>query len=407
MVCLYIFTYRGGYMRNKKMLVLTVLFFLFTGIMGLLAQDAGYQLDRAKASMDRGEYRYALDQFNSIAQNSYFPREIVKEAAYYIGFCYVKLSDPWSAIRAYESFLDRFDRGSGYDSRFVPDALYVLGRTYEEVRDTARAANCYRRCSDRFPSSEFAMKSRDRLRVLGGGGYDPGHGGDGYVSPDIRDLVDLAKSSPNSYTRDEMLLKAAKKARNGADYKYIIDATNNDYTKGSILDIAAKSSNFSFMSIYDVVRLARSTNNSYNRDEFLLAAARKCARTGSDFKALVDATNNSYTKQQILEIAQDVLGRNGPVFSMMEAEPVAKSAKPAKKTAAKAGSKLDPFENFTMDKAKVERISAFVDAVKNRKNVDESMKKLSKDDSSSEIVKETMKEYSKMKKFDNLHNAEK
>jgi len=159
----------------KRIFVSMVLFLL----MLVVAQQAwaydpygyGYQeLDRAKNYMDRGDYRYAMSLFNDISRRSTYDRSIRKEAAYYIGFCLVKTNDPWGAIRAYESFLDRFDSSS--DSFLIPDAHYVLGRTYEEIYNNDRARYYYRRCIDRFPYNEFAGKSRDRLRIIGHGyGY--------------------------------------------------------------------------------------------------------------------------------------------------------------------------------------------------------------------------------------------
>lgn len=192
----------------------------------LWAQGYGgaYELDRAKNAMNRGEFRWALDQFNFVAGNYNFSADVRREAAYYVGFCCVKMSDPWGAIRAYESFIDRYHNG---DARFVPDALYVLGRTYENVGRPEDAARMYRRCIDRFPyNGEFAAKSRERLSALGydhggdhgGGGHHGGGGYDGGVSYEVSQLIELAKMSNNPYEADQMLLKAARKARCGADY---------------------------------------------------------------------------------------------------------------------------------------------------------------------------------------------
>lgn len=158
---------------KKVLLVCFVLALAFsTQLWAYTPYGYGYQeLDRAKSYMDRGDYRYALDMFYSITQRTSYDRSIRKEAAYYRGFCLVKLNDPWGAIRAYESFLDRY-AGSYSDSFLVPDALYVLGRTYEEVYNNDRARYYYRKCIDRFPYNEFAGKSRDRLHIIGGGwGY--------------------------------------------------------------------------------------------------------------------------------------------------------------------------------------------------------------------------------------------
>lgn len=133
-------------------------------------------LYRAHRYKDDGRYYDARDLFKWIARDAY-DSDIRREACYYVGFCSVKMNDPWQAISDYKWFLDEFDQGyNGYSSKFVPDALYVLGRTYETVHENSDARYYYRKCIDRFPYNEFADKSRDRLRYLGDyQGHDHGH----------------------------------------------------------------------------------------------------------------------------------------------------------------------------------------------------------------------------------------
>ncbi len=124
-------------------------------------------LYRAHRYKDDGRDYDARDLFKRVARDAY-NSDIRREACYYVGFCSVKMNDPWQAIRDYKWFLDEFDRGySSYSNKFVPDALYVLGRTYETVHENSDARYYYRRCIDRFPYNDFADKSRDRLRYLG------------------------------------------------------------------------------------------------------------------------------------------------------------------------------------------------------------------------------------------------
>lgn len=113
----------------------------------------------ARQLMDMGNFPGARNEFIDVSRYAYNESER-REAAYFVGFCSVKMHDPWQAISDLRWFLDRFD--CGY-RQYVPDALYVLGRTYEEIRDIRAAYNCYHGCIDRFPYSEFASKSRDRM----------------------------------------------------------------------------------------------------------------------------------------------------------------------------------------------------------------------------------------------------
>jgi len=255
----------------KRLLTIVVMLLLvFGAVRQVGAYDPygyGYQeLDRAKNYMDRGDYRYAFDLFNDISRRTVYDQSIRKEAAYYIGFCLVKMHDPWGAIRAYETFLDRYDGTS--DTFLIPDAYYVLGRTYEEIYNNDRARHYYRRCIDRFRHSEFADKSRDRLRIIG----------NGYGYP-----------------------------------RY---------------------------------------NVSLNMEEAPVESRAITSRKG---KKTVD------------------------------------------------GRKNDPYLSFSSNKARINRVNTFITAVEKMERVEESMRRLEKDDFSLEIVKKASDAYAKKKKFETLH----
>ncbi len=384
----------------------------------LLVQTAfaGYGIDRAKDAMNRGDFRQAIEQFRMITSDYSSPEYDRREAMYFTGFCYVKLSDPWAAISAYEQFLSRYENSS--DRALVPDALYVLGRTYEDVGRAGQARLLYRRCASKFPGSEFARKCEDRMRVIGvpddyGHGHDHGHGHSNYpggVTPQIADMIELAKMARISYEADEMLMKAARKAQTGADFVAISRAVRNEYTRSEISDILQRSRVFGYMAAFEAVEFARTIGNSYTRDEFLLASARKTARTMADFRMLMDATSNSFTRSQILEIANRVIG--GRTFDIqisasIEAGPEtpAKAEKASvKKEAGKATvSSSDPFAGFSPDHKRIRRVNWFVEAVSAKKNVKEMAQHLSREDMSLDVVKQAMKEYSTMKTFDKLH----
>ena len=393
---------------TRKLSLTLVICLALTGVAFALGS---YELDQAKAAMDRGDFRYAMDQFRYLSQSN-DPR-VAREAAYFTGFCFVKMQDPWNAIRAYEDFLSRYDRYS--DNTLLPDAMYVLGRTYEEVSRYDDARRIYRRCLDRFPYGEFASKCQDRMRVLGGGGYHPPNppypppcSG---ITPEIADMIDLARRAPDSYSADQMLLKAAGRARTGADFSAISKASRNQYTQFQVFETARSSRVFRMMSAYEAVDLAKTTSNSYYRNQFILAYAQKCARTAEDFRILMDGCNDSFTKSQILQIAQGALGSHGPNFSMdiamsVQETGVSKAApKTAKGAKVAAPAKSDPFVNFEMDQKKVQRVSWFLDAVKFKKSIDETSRKLTKSDMGMEVVRQSLKDATTQKKFETLHQT--
>lgn len=391
-------------MMNKRFW--TACFFL---LVAMAVSAAGeYELQGAKAAMERGDFRYARDQFRNVAGNSYFSPRVQREAAYFVGFCCVKLSDPWGAVEAFERFLGRYQSSSS--DWLIPDALYVLGRTYEEVNRIDDARRVYLRCRERYSGSEFASKSADRLRVIGGG-YNPpppppgpGHYG---VTPQIADMIRLAKMDPNSYSADQMLLKAATMARTGPDFVAISRATNNQYTQWQVFSTAMGSRVFQRMTPFDAADLAKTTSNSYYRNQVLLAYAKNVARSAEDFSIITEAATDSFTKSQILAIAREKLGHFQPHYSMEPGRQFADqgpdAAKPAKASVEKAAPS-DPFSgNFQLNQEKVRRVNWFIQAVKTKKQIDATSKQLTKDDMSLDIVRDALKSADQIKAFENLH----
>ncbi|MBF0546969.1 MAG: hypothetical protein HQM08_21185 [Candidatus Riflebacteria bacterium] len=148
----------------KRKLFITVLALVVLSISTASAYNYS-DLQYANSMRDSGNFYGAKDLYQRIANGFFTDNEIQREAAYFIGFCDIKMNNPWSAIDSYRWFLNRFDNGN---FRFVPDALFVLGRTYEDVRDLRNANYYYNECIRRFQYGEFPEKSRDRLRVIGG-----------------------------------------------------------------------------------------------------------------------------------------------------------------------------------------------------------------------------------------------
>jgi len=396
-------------------------------LVALSASAAGeYELQRAKAAMNRGDYRGALMQFRNISSNSYFSSRVQREASYFVGFSCVKLSDPWSAIDAFERFLGRY-QSSGTDW-LIPDALYVLGRTYEGVSRIDDARRVYVRCRDRYSSSEFSGKSMDRLRIIGGGGFNPGpihppHPGPyhppvgGYgITPEVADMIRLAKMDPSSYSADQMLLKAATMARTGPDFIAISRATQNQYTQWQVFSTAMQSRAFRLMTPYEVSDLVKTTNNSYYRNQVLLAYANNVARSAEDFGIIAEAAADSYTKSQILAIAREKLGNMNPHYRVNasvqyadqgpDAVKSAKGKSQTKPVPVEKAAPSDPFgAQFQINQEKVRRVNWFIQAVKSKKQIDVTAKQLTKDDMNLEIVREAIKSAEQTKKFDNLHQS--
>jgi len=131
----------------------------------------GSDLDRAHRTRDRGDFFEARRQYSAIASSYYSDENSRRQASYFVGFCSVRLSESWNAIKDFRRFLQNFDNGN---TTLIPDALFVLGRTYETVNDISQARRSYNECIRRFSYGEFPQKCRERLNYLGYGGYNNG-----------------------------------------------------------------------------------------------------------------------------------------------------------------------------------------------------------------------------------------
>lgn len=156
-----------------------------------------YDLQRANRTRDRGDFFEARRQYSAIARDYYTEQHLRRQAGYFLGFCSVRLNEPYNAISDYRWFLREFDNGN---TTLIPDALYVLGRTYETIDNVRDAKWCYRECIRRFSYGEFPQKSRERLNYLEGG-YDNGgytHGGYGpYYSMEAAPATEAASAAPS------------------------------------------------------------------------------------------------------------------------------------------------------------------------------------------------------------------
>ncbi len=121
-------------------------------------------LVEAHALMNMGYPSDAREKFRYYARNG-AQEEVRREAAYFTGYCSVKLGDLNQGVAEYREFLSQYE--NSWNTALVPDAMYVLGLLFENLKDVARAVEYYRACIARFPGSEFAQKSRERLAVCG------------------------------------------------------------------------------------------------------------------------------------------------------------------------------------------------------------------------------------------------
>lgn len=311
---------------KRHLLLLAV--FICIAVTGAFAQDGAKDLKWAKSLLEHGDYAYAAEKFADIAASHYNSPAVRKEALYYVGYCHVKNSDPWQAIRVFEQFIEKYDNGSSSD--FVPDALYVLGRVYEETGDKRSAIKVYRRCSRAYPRSQFARKSEDRLRQLGGSDntdpFDGDYSGDDnyYPNPDddygndhhhpgnstgisreIRHLLRVAETVNNDFTRDQMLLEGSDRARSGEDFVALANAIKNTFTRGQLLDRVSKNENYNNFSTRSMLDLAALISNSYQRDMFLVsfgsAMANRDYVSNYELVEVSAAMNNDSLRQQLFD----------------------------------------------------------------------------------------------------------
>ncbi len=316
---------------KKFLFVLLGFLILANFTTGFAETDAEYQLRKAISLIESGDFDLAQRRLKKISQNFDYPEFIKREASYYIGYCHVKNGDPWRATEAFEDFLLTYDSGS---QRFVPDALYVMGRAYEEIGEIRKAKRAYQRVYNEFSSSEFARKARIRLKELGGsdysnnsggnhsdpysgennnnGGYNGGsHSGNNYgVSYEIRRVLRYAKTHNNSYLRDQYILENIGRSENGSDLVALITVMENDMVKGQFCDKIWGLRFAKTLNAATIVEIASQNKNSYLADQFLLQAAQNIDFRTGGYSTLAEACDNSYIRSQILEIAKDNVSGN-------------------------------------------------------------------------------------------------
>ena len=474
----------------RKSLLWLAIFMFIAGITSVSAQDGVKDLNWAKSLLEHGDYAYAAQKFEDIASSHYNSAAVRKEAMYYVGYCHVKNNDPWQAMRVLEQFIEKYDNGSSTD--FVPDALYVLGRVYEETGDNSRAIKVYQRCRRTYPRSSFARKAEERLQALGGSGntdpfdgdytggdgYEPGNGnghghdhGHGHgdngqavgVSREIRQLLRIAETVNNDFTRDQMLLEGSDRARTGEDFVALANAVKNDFTRSQLLDRVSKNKNYNSFTTSSMLGLAALINNSYSRDMFLVNYAGELAKrdyvSNYEFVEVSAAMNNDALRQQLFDtVSKSIAFKFINARTMVELAQTCKNSyihdqllltaaqknkysyrdlriladacsnsftktqilqvagddnhhspyrpRPSRNSPQAELARADysdPFAGFNFNKAQIKRIHDFMKAIDSKKRVKETVTQLKKSDLSTTTVREYMEKYQTLQKFENLH----
>lgn len=141
--------------------------YLLVEQMGLDCAGGSYdpELRRAHQLLNLNNFSSARDLFRHLASTG-SSEYVRREAAYFVGYCTIKMEDYWQGIQDFRDFLSQYD--NSYNSHLVPDALYVLGVLYENVGRRYEASEAYRKCVERFPFTESAKLSQERLAVISG-----------------------------------------------------------------------------------------------------------------------------------------------------------------------------------------------------------------------------------------------
>lgn len=411
----------GGCWNMSRRVVLAV---FLIGVLFVQTAFAGADLSCAVESMNSGNYLQAIGLFDRIVKDKDASPNDRREGLYYMGFCFVKLNDPWSAAKTFETFLFKYQHSD--DKTFVPDVFYVLGRTYEGMGQFSQAENMYRSCIDLCPRSEYARKSDDRLRVIkgdhaGGNGHGPG------PVPGLHHRQVAPKNANTNFEINPVLIEytvtpsvakhiigagdetlkqiAHAEARTGKDFIAICRAASTEDTRFSICCIlVCRSYVMEQISPNEIREVASMLYDPQHRDRFLIDAVSSAnVYYSSDFRALEDMAVSVLAKEKIRNIAAKNAGH--AFTSVLEAGSQTSSLSengslsPEKPVAVPS----DPFVGFSLDQERIKRVKCFVEAVATKKGMKAAAEKLTREDMSLDVVKQSMKDYSVETKFDELH----
>jgi tol-pal system protein YbgF len=128
---------------------------------GELAVGEQADFDRAKATLDAGDYRGAADQLGLFVQ-TYPGGALSSQALYLRGTALEALGETSNAARAY---LDAFSGDP--DGPAAPDALFKLGMSLAALGQNADACVTLREVPVRFPGAPVALEAQSAMRNLG------------------------------------------------------------------------------------------------------------------------------------------------------------------------------------------------------------------------------------------------
>lgn len=393
---------------NRKLFI-SASAILLLAFCAVASAQGTWELDQAKNAMNKGEYHSAIREFKAIFQNTYNHESVRREAAYFIGFCQVKLNDLNAAAASYEAFLKRFDT-SGND-RLIPDALYVLGHCYELLNRIDSAIRVYSECKRRFPYNDFGKKSAERLAAISS-------------YPDNGQSVFYTSSMSKSKVMS--LLEQGHRLTIHVDNTYYSGSTLADLAgRGAVIQMKASQEYYSCSTLESIARKGR-LNFDVDSTYYSSSTLKTIARAGA--WVYIRASQEYYSSSSLFEIAQaghliflvdssyysqstiDKLASYGAkiiyndhhihAFAVSGNETIAPEISASKSSQTGLN---DPFVDLTLDSERINRINNFINAVEKREGMYEAARKLSVEDLTLDSVRKSWYIFQQLEKFNKLH----
>lgn len=382
-------------------------------------------------------------------------REFIPDALYVLGRIYEETGDQRSAIKAYRrcqrnyprsSFgrksaqrlrelnygggsnntdpFDGNDSGNHYDDDYYDDNYYDDGhhdnyhtgisREIEQLLRLAKGiSNSFTRDRTLLEGSSRARTGEDFIALAKAINSNltrgeliekiSSHPRFSEFSP--KSMIEIAGFISNSFSRDEFLVELGKNMANRdyvSNYAFVdvSSAIKNDYTRQDLFNIIADSPVFKLMSARTIVDLVKTCDNSFISDEFLVTAAKKCPLTYGDCLTLAEACNSNITRNEILRIAN-----NKDMGNYHSHRRRTNIAEKSDRKPAMAIDTTDPFTDFNFNRSQLSRVSYFIKAVENRKNMKKAYMNLKKSDMMLTTVAIYLEKYKILQKFEDAHNG--
>ncbi len=114
----------------------------------------------AMALFQKGDHAAALQKFKEFVSR-YPTSELMDNALFWTGECYLMMGSYQEAINSYQEVLDRFPKGNK-----APHALLKQGAAFEKLGDTTAARILYERVLQQYPKSPQAQVAKQWLERL-------------------------------------------------------------------------------------------------------------------------------------------------------------------------------------------------------------------------------------------------